>query len=471
MKRKLDSSLRGNSKHSGAISGSDMFGHLNVDLSTVPQKTLLAVGSDLGKSRAGQQATQINQAIGHTVARMHNAITNPQVLRDLWNGNVTLDLGDIHAIAESDTKELEASSYYWLGKLRDTNEYRDKVNSRMLDGVPVATLKSLYQSVVGTTDGGEYGLGPLQKDEQQRGKSRPGDPLEKTKERMGDEGGQPFRGVPFRPDVPEGDEMKDEEMKEEGMGLYRQQQETERMNKKYGIKSKYSEELLPFLPIVGASVLADTRQEKQEKSLNDALFSNIIRDASTGDPNINPLAMGLVIEEAIRFNGDNMIFDPVFPGGSLNIGALPATTERLMIEPAVLDDYVKRCISHRNMRKRMTSVNDYRRGQEKLAMSVMPTQMADPQWVNNNKSVADFQHSSSAFNTMPLSTDMWINRRQIDGDVPLQDNLLPAQGLFISEQPFCGKKLVSAPISAQSRRNITYNPSMRFGWNYGVPFQ
>jgi len=484
VKRKAGGNLRGDAIASGANSTSNMIGHLNVDLSTLPDKTLLSVGADLGRSRAGQQQTQINQAIGQTFGRMNDRITNPMVLRDLWNGNVTLDLGEIHAIAEEDSAELEHSSHYWLARLRQVNEYKDQVNSHMLDGVPVSTLKSMYETATGTSpDKDDNAMRPYQPDDNQRQKDfarNKRDPYGRdpthSQGGSGGDGGPAFRREPFHADMDDVGDEKEREHKDDG-GEHKMSdkemnnQMVEDMMTSYGRRSKYSDELLPFLPIVGANVLSDTRNEKHQKGLNEALFSNVIRDIDTGDPNINPLAMGLRIQDAIRFNGDNQILDSVFPGGSLNIGAIPSTTERMMIDPAVLGDYMKRCVSKRNLKHRFTAVDDYKRGQVELAKNAMNVQMHDIQWTNANKSASDFQHSSDAYNTMPMPVDSWMYRRQIDGVVPLQDNLLPAQALFVSRQPFGGDNPVAYPMHASARRSITYNPPTRFGWNPGVPFQ
>lgn len=470
-RRRMDSNFRGDAEGSGAADTADMMGHLNTDLSTIPQKTLLSVGAEIGRSQAGQQPTQINTAIGQGVGRMGNGITNPMLLRDLWNGNVALDLGDIHAIAEQDEKELEKSQAYWLGKLRNTEEFRDRVESREFDNVPAARLRSLFESVSGMTDvrgdetmveGGERRRQRSMRDEERKR-------MEEQKQGMmggkaqegGGEGG--FQRIPLSQKISTIGSMANNGNEDE--------EEDERKDIQFGWHSKYTQELLPFLPIVGASAIGDTRPEKQTKALNEALFSNIIRDPLTGDPNINPLAMGLRIEEGLRFNGENKILDPVFPGGSLNIGALPATTERLMIEPSTLETEARKIISDRNMKQRKSCVNDYKKGLFDLASREMTTQMTDVQWVNANKSVNDFQHVSSAFNTMPVPPEMWIHRRQIDGDVPFQDNLLPAQGLFIHQQMGCGELQTAQPYLPSTRQNITFNNPNRFGWNYGTQFK
>ncbi len=465
-RRRVDGNLRGGAIATGAVGNADMTGHLNVDLSTLPDKTLLSVASDLGHSTSGQQPTQITNAIGQGHARMGNAITNPMVLRDMWSGNVTLGLDEIHALAERDIDNLERSHGYWVSKLRQTKEYADHASGHLLDGVPVATLRSLYESVAGT------GVG-TRADKQPDGDKKddavpPSDQSTSNGDTKQQGGGMPFSSVPFTSKVSATEPSSGRQPPPAPAGGPGDQ---DAFSSRFGTHSKYANELLPFLPIVGADVMGDTRQEKQQKSLNEALFSNIIREINPGDPNINPLAMGVRIDEALRFNGENRILDSVFPGGSLNIGALPATTDRVMIGRDVLEDEAHRVISIRNHRARFSSVVDHRLGKERLAIQAMPMHMTDVQWENANKSVSDFQHGAHAFNTMPVPVDMWVYRRQIDGDVPLQDNLLPAQGLFIQKQIGCGNLKPSVPLDASTRQNITFNPSMRYGWNYGVQFQ
>jgi len=473
-RRRIEGNLRGTASVTGASGTNNSLGHLNVDLSALPEKTLLSVGADIGKSQSGQQPTQINNAIGQGFGRLE--LTNPMLLRDLWNGNVTLGLGELNAISETDKSVLETSRYYWLSKLRNLDEFRDRVDGHLMDNVPVATLKSLFESATGTSEkrGTELlqaeRLGPKKRTQAQN--EAPAAAAAAANNRTVEPGGRditaldseelPFSRIPFSSKVSTIDlnEMGD-------IG----DEEDERKNVEYGQHSKYRRELLPFLPIVGASVLPDTRSEKHEKSLNEALFSNIIRDHATGDPNINPLAMGLRIQEGLRFNGNNKLLDPVHPGGSLNLGAISSTTERLMIPTPILEEERNRIVALRNMKMRFSACNDYNRGKQELAYQQMRGQKEDIQWENANKSVMDFQHAPYAFNTMPVDPEMWVYRRQIDGDVPFQDNLLPAQGLFVSEQMGCGYLKPSVPLTTATRQNLTFNPSMKFGWNYGTQFQ
>lgn len=462
MKRVRFGNNMGTAEATYASCVNDSLGHINQDLSTLPEKTLLHVGAEIGKSHAGQQPTQVNSAIGQTVGLIGDGLTNPMVLRDMWNGNVAMDLGEINTMMEDDLDILMQSRYYWLNKLRSTKEYKDYADGRMLDDMSIEGLRSLYESIAGPVQGTT---------KKTRKRRRPADTpsFEDKKDSHNDKGGDagseadaPFKRIPLSDrgtDTP-----------------YRTQPQTksaeqEDLDDRYGLYSKYNAELLPFLPVAGSNALKETREEQHQKALNEALFSNIIRDPATGDPNINPLQMGVRIEEAIRFNGDNKILDPVFPGGSLNIGALPATTERLMISHDILSDYEKRCVAQREFRRRFCATDQYRTGLMTLASKAMPVQMEDVRWDLGNKGVSDFQHNSGAFNILPIPHDMWLNRRQIDGDVPLQANLLPAQGLFISRQMGCGDLKSSAIYTPTARRDINFNNPTRFGWNYAVPFQ
>ena len=105
------------------------------------------------------------------------------------------------------------------------------------------------------------------------------------------------------------------------------------------------------------------------------------------------------------------------------------------------------------------------------AAAALPAQMTDVRWVYNAQGATDVYHTSAAFNTMPVPTDEWINKRQIDGDVPLQPNLLPAQGLFLQSQLGGGPVPVSQFNSLDAKMDPTYNPPTRYGWNYATPFQ
>ena len=234
--------------------------------------------------------------------------------------------------------------------------------------------------------------------------------------------------------------------------------------------SRYENELKPFLPIAGADLFLDTRAEREQKSLNLALFDNIIRDPQTGDANVNPLQFGLVLQDAWRFSGDNRVFDFVMPGGSLNMGSLPVGTERYTIPDNDLAACHAKIVSHRQVKQRFTRTNDYLAALHAAACSVMPAQQMDIQWTNNNKSNKDMQHATYANNTMPIEPEWWTQRRQVEGDVPLQDNLLPAQALFPTKQLGLQNKTPSHTYNVTARMDPTYNPTTRFGWQPGVAF-
>jgi hypothetical protein len=239
---------------------------------------------------------------------------------------------------------------------------------------------------------------------------------------------------------------------------------------KIGI-GRYEHELKPYLPTGGSEVFHDTHDERHLKSLNAALFNSIIRDPETGDANINPLAMGLVIQNALRFSGDNQIFDSVFPGGDLNMGALPATTERLMIPDEILDREHCALLCKRRIGKRETRQNDHTLRLGLAAATAMGKMQRDIQWTNNNGSNRDYQHTAASNNTMPIEPEWWNSHRQDAGEVPLQANLLPAQFLQADEQFGMGYLKPSNPYNPSARLSINYNPSsQKIGWVPGNPF-
>ena len=236
-------------------------------------------------------------------------------------------------------------------------------------------------------------------------------------------------------------------------------------------KGRYEHELKPFLPIGGSEFFKDTHDERHIKSMNLALFDSIIRDPQTGDANINPLQMGLVVENAIRFSGDNQIFASVFPGGDLNSGALPATTERLMIPDDILQREHCRLICARKKKNRETINDDHKIMLGLAGATAMPRMENDVRWINNNGSNRDSQHTIESQNTMPVQPQFWTPRRQDAGEVPLQANLLPAQALQRNLQIGMGNQKPSNPYAAAARQSINYNPSsMKFGWVPGNAF-
>jgi hypothetical protein len=583
-KRRKEMNSRASAQNSGALAASNAQGHLNQDVSALPIKTLLAQGIDVGRSKAGQQATQNNDAIGLGVGRLGIGLTNPMVLDDNFHGAIAPALSELEEIANSFDTELRASEDFWLKKLA---AYFDPRQLGMLKNSGVSALKGLHERLAGPEDkqanvnlapagvsaqGGvtgqpgtkpmfpkrtlvpgtraayeaaswaektglfkakdrssalgaagellpdwNYGPGSDKTVRTSRGKADlvqrirealdsltgagPGPPEPAAAgpadggpagpgpagRRLAEEPGLPEHR--YNPDTPsdvnrgnnliqqllmridtdpylhaglQGAQMSDEQTRPRG---------TVQADDVFGQESRYEKELRAFLPSAGSDTFLDTRTEKQEKSLNLALWNNIIRDPQTGDANINPLTMGLKIQEGWRFSGNEKLLDPVFPGGSLNIGALPATTERLMLDPVCLEDFRAKFLSHRDTKRRNSAVNDYARVLSSAAANSMPEQRTDVQWVNNNKSNRDFQHSVDANNTMPIEPDKWSFRRQMDGELPLQANLLPAQGLFVSDQLGGGTLQSSSIFDPRARRDPTFNVPWRFGWNYGVPFQ
>lgn len=232
------------------------------------------------------------------------------------------------------------------------------------------------------------------------------------------------------------------------------------------INGRYESELLPFLPVAGGDLFYDSPAQRREKALNQALFNNIIRDPETGDCNINPLQMGIVVNEAIRFSGDNRIFDMVMPGGSLNEGAQHAGTERLLLPTDTLRDWHAKIMSERQVKTRLSQNNDYIAALRAAAAKAMGYQHQDVQWTNNNGGNRDSQHTAEANNTMPIEPDMWTYRTQMDGVVPLQNNLLPADAL--QDRPF--GTAISRLYNTRARESVTFNPNFRHGWNPGTPW-
>jgi hypothetical protein len=236
-------------------------------------------------------------------------------------------------------------------------------------------------------------------------------------------------------------------------------------------QGRYENELRPFLPLGGSDLFTDTRDERLQKSLNQALFDSIIRDPETGDSNINPLQMGIVIENAIRFSGDHKVFDPIFPGGTLNTGSLPATSERLEIPSHILQMEHCKLQCARKQKKRNSAVNEYLNKLALAAASALPAQTRDVRWVLQNQGNRDSQHSSASNNTMPVENNWWASKRQDDGEVPLQANLLPAQALDVDAQLGFNNAQTSAIYADMARHAVTWNPSsLRFGWVPGNPF-
>jgi hypothetical protein len=232
------------------------------------------------------------------------------------------------------------------------------------------------------------------------------------------------------------------------------------------------DELRPFLPTMGSALLERTSDERQLAGLNLAIYDNKPRDLGVGDARINPLMMDVAMEEGRRFNGDNKILDTVFNGGSLNLGALPGTTERLMLPLSELTMYHSCAMAKRAVRLRTTARDDYEAMKVEAAAFALQQQKTDVRWVYaGNQGASDVFHTSAFTNTMPIETDEWMSHRQIDGDVPLQPNILPAQGLSITAQLGGGPPPTSQFNSLAAKQDPAYNPPTRFGWNYATSFQ
>jgi hypothetical protein len=433
-------------KNSGALDDARQQGHLDTPLSTVPELELLSATAAIARSKVGAQATQLNSADGFQVGTIGNDLTNPMLLRDRYNGAITLSLQEQESVAMEMAGNLEQSRSYWISKIQENQPIENEEFIHHLRSLPVEQLRSFYEMTQGEDEEkgqskGKPGMYTGQAGEYPRGKDTRSQTGFSAEQWVGKDGA--------------------------GQSASSKGKDDEQTSK----NTSTEDELRPFLPTIGSKLLEQTRDERELAGLNLALFDNIPRDLGTGDVRINPLQFDLAMEQGRRFNGDNKILDPVFPGGSLNIGALPVTTERLMLPPEELDAYHTCFISKKNKRMRMTAKDDYRQMKNDCAANALKAQMNDVRWVFNNRGSTDVFHSSSAFNTMPVPVDEWVNKKQIDGDVPLQPDLLPAQGLSIAGQLGGGPLPYTQFNSLSAKKDPTYNPSFRYGWNYATPFQ
>ena len=516
---------------SGALATNNEQGLVNQELSSLPAQTLLVTGQALGKSAATNQARQINASIANTVGQTEGVVTNAALNTDLFHGAIAPQLQEQKALEEATEHEAEVLRYKWISRLMSLGSINTPDQFKNLLSQPVSMIKQLVETQEGDLQSkqaaeeneqatqlagininnqppqaqpvqpaGQVGQPTIQtqaqaqaqaqtqaqaQPQQTTGTSDPATDVpsngSNANRRLGnaswtsqpvyfdDTGAQRVKtfappngvqrgqedqyasGVLINPLVSGGN---DETQEEENPGL-----------------GRYENELRPFLPLGGSDLFTDTRDERLQKSLNQALFDSIIRDPETGDSNINPLQMGIVIENAIRFSGDHKVFDPVFPGGSLNTGSLPATSERLEIPAHILQMEHCKLQCARKQKKRHSSVNDYLNKLALAAASALPAQTRDVRWVLQNQGNRDSQHSSASNNVMPVESNWWASKRQDDGEVPLQANLLPAQALDVDAQLGFNNAQTSSIYADMARHAVTWNPaSLRFGWVPGNPF-
>ena len=429
---------------SGALSASNAQGYLNQELSTLPEQSLYAVTADLARAREATQATQGNTAIGSQWGRLTDGnVTNPALLNTLFEGNDAPDFQELASVMERPPDDMEEEDTPRDPEHGETNMPQDMDNE-----------EDRQNNKQGQQGGGQPGQPPgraADDDARQRG-------MYANTQNNGAVGNDPsaaaYRTVPFTPAAATSGAV---------TAGSAQPNESQPAAARRG---RYETELLPFLPVAGGDLFRDTTSQQQMKSLNLALFDNLIRDQGTGDANINPLQMGLVINDAWRFSGDNKIFDYTYPGGALNMGALPVGTERVFLPPTILRDCHAKYVSDRQMKQRESMNHDYRAALFAAAAGALPGQMRDVQWTNNNKGNHDCQHSVQSNNTMPMDTDYWEFRPQLDGVVPLQNNLLPAGVL----QPSAFGTKPSTIYANMAREAPTFNPPTRFGWVPVVPF-
>jgi hypothetical protein len=427
--------------YSGALATSNAQGYLNQELSTLPEQSLYAVTADLARAREATQATQGNTAIGSQWGRLTDGdVTNPALLNTLYEGNDAPDFPEVASVMERPPDDMEPED-----TPRDPEHGESNMPQDMDDEEEEEEKKREQQQ-------GQQGQRGFMGNDPEREK---GMYTNTQNNDVNDPSTASYTRKPFTPAESDAD----------GSEAPAAQQPNE-SQPAAARKGRYETELLPFLPVAGGDLFRDTTSQQQEKSLNLALFDNLIRNQGTGDANINPLQMGLVINDSWRFSGENKVFDYTYPGGALNIGALPVGTERLFLPPDILRDCHAKFVSDRQLKARETLNHDYRAALFAAAASAMPSQMRDVQWTNNNKGNHDSQHSTQSNNTMPMDTDYWEYRPQLDGDVPLQNNLLPAG--VLQTTPFGNEGTYIYTNGARSAP--TFNPSFRFGWQPVVPF-
>jgi hypothetical protein len=408
---------------------------MNMELSTLPEKTLYADTAELARSTHNTQETLINTAIGAQWGQLGNGRVGHKALPlTLFNGAVAPTFPEIQEDAENWPNQPDVEFMAVDGRQSGVGGRPSK--QTRAEAEAGGERQNWKQ---GNMDGGAF-------------QSRPWEPQLKDE---GEEKKDAGRPPPPPPGGDPGGDKDDDEQKKE-----------DEANRKEP-ESRYMAELRPFLPIAGGDIFRDSKPQQEAKALNLALFNNIIRNPGTGDCNVNPLQMGTVIQDSWRFSGDNKIFDYVFPGGSLNLGSLPVGTERLCVPDDTLEAEHAKIICSRNVRNRLTKVNEYYAALQNAAARAMPMMETDIQWTNNNKDVKDDQHVAWSNNTMPLETDYWEYRPQIGGEVPLQDNLLPAQALQTNR---IWDTSVAYMYDPQARSQPVFNPPTRFGWNPWTSF-
>lgn len=225
-------------------------------------------------------------------------------------------------------------------------------------------------------------------------------------------------------------------------------------------------ELRPFLPMAPGDVFMDNADDKQYKSMNLALFDSIIRDPATGGPNQNPIQYGNVLMESWRFDGNNVVLPRKLPGGSLNMGALPSETERIVPDPKTIEQIGTAMRSRKAKRKRVTRTDEVEHKRRMAAATAMGMHRKDPAWVNNNGAPRSAYVNAHANNTMPIEKNEWEHQTQTNGSMPLQPWIEPAQGLSLDTQ-LGSKPVMSKPTAPQARNVPTFQTPALNGRAHG----
>ena len=495
---------------SQALVTNNVSGLVNRGLDALPEKNLLQAGQVLATSAATTQASSINAAIANTAGLTAKiGITNAAVLPDLLRGAIGPDLATLNASQLKSEKQREFQRNLLLSKLHQSGELGSGEAYRKLMDTPIETLEEMVAKVTGQEEEMEAkddSLDPKVLAEHAEAKHEEENPPDGQK--MGqtkkiapvigppvNKDAQPAQllaaggnvrgelGNPNWTSVPISQTFSDRKFRkweaDHTSGVTQNPTVSggtdnpyNSSNPEYRGKGVFEHELWPYLPEGNAEDIKDNDDDRHLKAINVSLFDSVLRDPMTGDVNLNPLQMNTAITDAWRYMSDNHVMDPVFPGGELNIGALPVTTMRAMPPENIIRDEHARVTSARNKKRGYASRDAYQDTRMLAAAASMASQQKDVRWINNNNSVRDFQYTAHSNNTMPIEPDWWNHRRQDDGVVPLQDNLLPANALWkgVSIGFAREDQNTSELYDTRTRHDPTWNPAGKMGWLGGVPF-
>jgi hypothetical protein len=440
---------------------------VNPPLSSLPQRDSLATGAAILKSRQDNQATQIPTQSGTLFGPAANTANAalPQLLQGSNVANILANQDNAQGMqANTMTKFEEGRRKRLMQEIRQSAPDLDPGIIQQLENASNQTLEDILRKIKGDPNSLQQDVPqqPLNvgtvseyEDENEEVQRQQGETREHKNEGQGNDSGYTTKPFEYQqPQQPQGGQGGQPHVdREEG-----------------GTQTPYNAQLRPFLPVGGSDLVLDTRADKQQKSLNLALFNNIIRDPETGDCNINPLRMNVMIQEAIRLGYPTRIMPTVFPGGTMNQGALPVETNQICPSKRVLEE-IRAChLSKDRKRKRLTVADDYEVLQKRAASAAMGMMHGDVRWLNNNRGIRDQQHAAFALNTMPIEPDLWQDKKQLT-TVPLQANLLPAQGLFVDEQLGGGLQLPTQMRATSYKQDVAFNPFQNVSWPYGNPYK